>query len=25
VALTLNIMLLAAFLIHGQKEPLKAS
>ena len=24
VALTLNIMLLAAFLIHGQKEPLKA-
>ena len=25
VVLTLNIMLLAAFLIHGQKEPLKAS
>lgn len=25
VALTLNIMLFAAFLIHGQKEPLKAS
>ena len=25
LALTLNIMLLAAFLIHGQKEPLKAS
>jgi hypothetical protein len=25
VVLTLNIMLLAAFLIHGQKEPLKTS